>query len=101
VSDPSLILSIYYVCVGQPHVHCLHCCCREAHHISHPVPVLVRGEITWEYLHAVVLMNPVTSYLRSCSIGHPPHSSASPIELRLRVGPHALSGKKKNLGNRV
>jgi hypothetical protein len=35
-----------------------------------------------------------------CSIGHPPHSSASPVELRLRVGPRALSGKKKNLGNR-
>jgi hypothetical protein len=36
----------------------------------------------------------------SCSIGHPPHSSASSVELRLRVGPRALSGKKKNLGNR-
>ena len=34
------------------------------------------------------------------SIGHPPHSSASPVELRLRVGPRALSGKKKELGNR-
>ena len=33
------------------------------------------------------------------SIGHPPHSSASPVELCLRVGPRALSGKKKNLGN--
>jgi len=32
------------------------------------------------------------------SIGHPPHSSASPVELRLRVGPRALSGKKKELG---
>ena len=31
----------------------------------------------------------------SSSIGHPPHSSASPVELRLRVGPRALSGKKK------
>ena len=32
------------------------------------------------------------------SIGHPPHSSASPVELRLRVGPaRALSGKKKEL----
>ena len=39
------------------------------------------------------------SFSRSCSIGHPPHSSASPVELRLRVGPHALSGKKNNLGN--
>jgi hypothetical protein len=29
------------------------------------------------------------------SIGHPPHSSASPVELRLRVGPHALSEKKE------
>ena len=29
------------------------------------------------------------------SIGHPPHSSASPVKLRLRVGPHALSGGKK------
>jgi len=35
----------------------------------------------------------------TCSIGHPTHSSASPVELRLRVGPRALSGKKKNLGN--
>jgi hypothetical protein len=33
----------------------------------------------------------------SSSIGHPPHSSASPVELRLRVGPRALSGKKKEL----
>ncbi len=30
------------------------------------------------------------------SIGHPPHSSASPVS---RLGPRALSGKKKNLGN--
>jgi tryptophan-rich sensory protein len=30
--------------------------------------------------------------LDSCSIGHPPHSSASPVELRLRVPPRALSG---------
>ncbi len=29
------------------------------------------------------------------SIGHPPHSSASPVELRLRVGPRALSEKKE------
>ena len=28
------------------------------------------------------------------SISHPPHSSASPVELCLRVGPLALSGKK-------
>ncbi len=28
--------------------------------------------------------------LQYSSIGHPPHSSASPVELRLRVGPHAL-----------
>jgi len=28
------------------------------------------------------------------SIGHPPHSSASPVELFLRVGPRVLSGKK-------
>ena len=31
----------------------------------------------------------------ACSIGHPPHSSASPVELRLRVGPRALSEKKR------
>ena len=37
---------------------------------------------------------------KTCSIGHPPHSSASPGKLRLRVGPRALSGKKNNLGNR-
>ena len=29
------------------------------------------------------------------SIGHPPHSPASPVELRLRVGPRALSEKKE------
>jgi hypothetical protein len=29
------------------------------------------------------------------SNGHPPHSSASTGEVRLRVGPRALSGKKK------
>ena len=34
---------------------------------------------------------------KTCSIGHPPHSSASPVELRLRVGPRALSGKKKEV----
>ncbi len=33
----------------------------------------------------------------SRSIGHPPHSSASPVELHLRVGPRALSGKKKEV----
>ncbi len=31
------------------------------------------------------------------SIGHPPHSSSSPVELGLRVGPCALSGAKKEL----
>ena len=36
-----------------------------------------------------------TLSLTPCSIGHPPHSSASPVELRLRVGPQGLSGKKK------
>jgi hypothetical protein len=41
------------------------------------------------------------SFGANSSIGHPPHSSASPVELRLRVGPRALSEKKeKNLGNR-
>jgi len=34
---------------------------------------------------------------RPRSIGHPPHSSASPVELRLRVGPRALSGGKKEI----
>ncbi len=33
---------------------------------------------------------------QTCSIGHPPHSSASPVELRLRVGPRALSEKKRS-----
>jgi hypothetical protein len=37
------------------------------------------------------------AYYVSGSIGHPPHSSASPVELRLREGPRALSGKKKEL----
>jgi hypothetical protein len=37
------------------------------------------------------------SIVSSGSIGHPPHSSASPVELRLRVGPRALSGKKKEV----
>ncbi len=36
--------------------------------------------------------------LVASSIGHPPLSSASPVNLRLRVGPHALS-EKKELGN--
>ena len=31
-----------------------------------------------------------------CSLGHPPHSSASPVELRLRVG-HRAQWKKKEL----
>jgi hypothetical protein len=34
-------------------------------------------------------------HFQTCSIGHPPHSLASPVELRLRVGPHALSEKKE------
>jgi len=34
---------------------------------------------------------------RTGSIGHPPHSSASPVELRLWIGPHTLSGKKKEV----
>ncbi len=36
---------------------------------------------------------------KASSIGHPPHSWASPVELRLWVGPRALS-EKKNLGNK-
>ena len=35
--------------------------------------------------------------LNPSSIGHPPHSLASLVELRLRVGPRALSGQKKEL----
>ncbi len=31
----------------------------------------------------------------SGSIGHPPHSLASPVELRLWVGPRVLSEKKE------
>jgi len=37
----------------------------------------------------------------SCSIGHPPHSSASPVELRLWVlAPRALWKKKRSKGER-
>jgi hypothetical protein len=39
----------------------------------------------------------VAFFLLVQSAGHPPHSSASPVELRLRVGPRALSGKKKEV----
>jgi hypothetical protein len=49
--------------------------------------------VDWKMVHGALHQVPR-------SIGHPPHSSASPVELRLRVGPRALSGKKKNLGNR-
>jgi len=38
----------------------------------------------------------VLESLYAGSIGHPPHSSASPVELRLRVGPRQWK-KKKNL----
>ncbi len=39
--------------------------------------------------------------LNSSSIGHPPLSSASPVKLRLRVGPRALSvSEKKELENK-
>jgi hypothetical protein len=38
--------------------------------------------------------------LKSGSIGHPPQSSASPVELRLRVGPRTLSGNKITWGTR-
>jgi hypothetical protein len=34
-------------------------------------------------------------HFQTCSNGHPPHSSASPVELHLRVGPRALSEKKE------
>ncbi len=40
------------------------------------------------------------SYLVDTSlIGLPPHILASPVELHLQVGPHALS-EKNNLGNK-
>ncbi len=48
---------------------------------------------------ALVQKHTYVDHYLSCSIGHPPHSSASPVELRLQVGPRALS-EKKNLGNR-
>ncbi len=35
------------------------------------------------------------------SIGHLPHDSASPVELRLRVGPHTLGEKKELREQRV
>ncbi len=55
-----------------------------------------------EVCHTNILMpESQVALVETSSIGHPPHSSASPVELRLRVGPRALSGKKKNLGNRV
>ena len=51
---------------------------------------------------ADMLINYILLVLLCCrrrcsgSIGHPPHSSASPVELRLRVGPRdATSGKKE------
>ena len=34
------------------------------------------------------------------SIGHPPHSSASPVESRLRLGPRTLMEKINNLRNK-
>jgi hypothetical protein len=37
---------------------------------------------------------PVPKVFFHSSIGHPPHSLASPVELRLRVGPRALSEKR-------
>jgi len=43
-------------------------------------------------------MPTLISYLMiASSIGHPPHSSASPVELGLQVGPRTLSGKKKEV----
>ena len=46
-----------------------------------------------------IISTKVTTGNAPSSIGHPPHSSASPIELRLRVRaqPRALSGKKKEV----
>jgi hypothetical protein len=59
---------------------------------------------SWDYDGGVGPFFWVGKGMITCSIGHPPHSSASPVELRLRVGPRTLSPhaqwKKKNLGNR-
>jgi hypothetical protein len=38
---------------------------------------------------------PISYLTIASSIGHPPHSSASPVELRMRLGPRALSEKKE------
>ena len=45
-----------------------------------------------EHMHEDLLLRSL-AYLSS-SVGLPPHSTASPVELRLRVGPHALRRKK-------
>ncbi len=51
-----------------------------------------------DYDKYVLIPSTTACYLTiASSIGHPPHSSASPVELRLRVGPRALSGKKKEV----
>jgi len=51
------------------------------------------------HCHVMALHRGLALWRDMCtsSIGHPPHSSASPVELRLRVGPRALSGEKKEV----
>jgi hypothetical protein len=67
---PTYVLGTFYI----------HFCCYQGYDIP------VSGEAHCSFLGGL-----------TGSIGHPPHSSASPVELRLRVGPRALSGKKKEL----
>jgi len=47
------------------------------------------------YLPTLHIAHSIIFFVIPSSIGHPPHSSASPVELRLRVGPRTLSRKKK------
>jgi hypothetical protein len=57
-------------------------------------PILTTNRIVYHPIHCVEILLRFVIWMTR-SIGHPPHSSASPVELRLRVGPRALSGKKK------
>ena len=79
---PSIAVAV--TAVYQQHCHCVA--------VAPSIAVVAQGYHTM----AVVVVPSINNIVVvSSSIGHPSHSLASPVELRLRVGPHALSEKKE------
>ena len=79
---PSIAVAV--AAVNQHHCHC----------VAIAPSIAVVAQVYHTMAVAVVL--PIKHiFVVSSSIGHPSHSLAGPGELRLRVGPHALSEKKE------